>query len=178
MMMVRAASNDVKGVTSFGIESAIGGVVIISLVCVDLSAWLTAAPEVFEYSKYVLITYIFWVARSIWLGSFNMNVDFRAMRNSFGSSLCAGVAKCFISPYYMISLPLAVIEVMDVTIIEMPEFLIISLMTFAGFAVGAGLIAGFAAQLRRLVKSERSMAITNRALASLLVFGGGWIAFC
>jgi threonine/homoserine/homoserine lactone efflux protein len=58
----------------------------------------------------------------------------------------------------------------------MPGYLIIAFTTFAAEATAAILIVCLAAQLRRLTKSKRSMAIMNRALASLLVAGGGWMA--
>lgn len=176
MLMVRAASNDVKGAAGFGLGSALGGVLIISLVCFGLGTWLTAVPEIFEYSKYVMIAYILWLARGIWNGSFNLNVECAAKRAPFVSSVFAGLLTCFISPYMMLLFPLVLPEMVDITIIEMPEFLIISLLTFASRATGAGLVVGFSAQLRRLAKSRRSMMIVNRSLASLLACGGGWMA--
>ena len=41
---------------------------------------------------------------------------------------------------------------------------------------GAGLVIGFASQLRRLVRSPKAVVLVNRALAVLLVSGGGWMA--
>jgi threonine/homoserine/homoserine lactone efflux protein len=55
MLMVRSASNDMRGAMAFRIGFALGGILIISAVCFGLSAWLTAVPEVFEYSKYVFV---------------------------------------------------------------------------------------------------------------------------
>lgn len=176
MLMVRAAGGDVKGAVGFGLGSALGGVIIISLVCFGLGIWLTAVPEIFEHSKYVMIAYILWVARSIWKGSFTLNFEYAAKRAPFMSSVFAGLITCFISPYMMLLFPLVLPEMMDITVIEMPEFLIISLLTFASRATGAGLIVGFSAQLRRLARSRRSMMIVNRALALLLTCGGGWMA--
>ncbi|MCR9139792.1 MAG: LysE family transporter [Alphaproteobacteria bacterium] len=175
MLMVRAASNDVKGATGFGLGFALGGVIIISAVCFGLSAWLTSAPLVFEYSKYVMIAYILWLARGTWKGGFDMNADCDAARGSVFCSLGAGLMSCFISPYMMVLFPLVLPEMMDIRVIEMPEFLIVALTTFAALAAGAALVVGFAAQLKRLARSERSMTFMNRSLASLLVFGGGWM---
>lgn len=176
MLMVRAASDDVKGAVGFGIGFALGGVCIITLVCFGLSAWLTEVPEVLEYSRYVMIAYILWLARGIWLGRFNLNADCDAKRGGIVSSLGAGMVTCFISPYMTILFPLVLPEMMDIRLIEMPQFLIISLLTFAALVFGAGLIVGFSAQLRKLVRSEKSMRITNRILALLLITGGGWMA--
>lgn len=173
MLMVRSASNDVRGAAGFGFGFAMGGVMIISAVCFGLSAWLTAIPEIFDYSKYVMIAYILWLARGIWKGGFNMNATCETARGSLRSAITAGLITCFISPYMMILFPLVLPEMMDISTIEMPDFLIIALSTFAALAAGAGLIVGFAAQLTRLARSERSMAMMNRSLASLLVVGGG-----
>ena len=175
MLLVRAASNDVKGATGFGVGFALGGVIIISGVCFGLGAWLTSAPIVFEYSKYVMIAYILWLARSIWKGGFDLNGSCETGAGTVISSMSAGLMTCFISPYMMLLFPLVLPEMLDITVIEMPEFLIVALTTFAALGVGAGLIVGFAAQLKRLARSERSMLIMNRSLASLLVFGGGWM---
>lgn len=176
MLMVRSASNDVKGAAGFGLGFALGGVLIISAVCFGLSAWLTAVPEIFEYSKYVMMAYILWMAWGIWNGGFDLNATCEQARKSAWSSVCAGLITCFISPYMMILFPLVLPEMMDITRIEMPDFLFIALATFAALAAGAGIIIGFAAQLTRLARSARSMAILNRSLASVLVAGGGWMA--
>lgn len=176
MLLVRSASKDIQGAAGFGFGFALGGVIIITAVCFGLSAWLTAVPEVFDYSKYIMIAYILWLARGIWKGGFDMNATRAAERRSLWSSICAGLMTCFISPYMMILFPLVLPEMMDITVIQMPDFLIIALTTFAALAVGAGLIVAFAAQLARLAKSKRSMARMNRALASLLVVCGGWMA--
>ena len=176
MLMVRSASKDARGAAGFGFGFAFGGVLIISAVCFGLSAWLTAVPEVFEYSQYVMMAYILWIARGIWKGGFDLNATCEQPQKSVLSSICAGLITCFISPYMMILFPLVLPEMMDITLIEMPNFLFIALATFVALATGAGLIIGFAAQLTRLTRSKRSMAIMNRVLASLLVAGGGWMA--
>jgi threonine/homoserine/homoserine lactone efflux protein len=173
MLMVRAAGDDVKGALGFGVGFALGGVFIITLVCFGLSAWLT---EVLEYSKYVMIAYILWLARGIWLGRFNLSAECDAKRGGIASSLGAGMVTCFISPYMTILFPLILPEMMDIRLIEMPQFLIISLLTFAALVFGAGLIVGFSAQLRKLVRSEKSMKIANRILSSILMLAGGWMA--
>lgn len=175
MLLVRAASNDVKGAAGFGLGFTLGGVIIISAVCFGLSAWLTSAPFIFEYSKYVMVAYILWLARGIWNGGFDLNADCKTDGCSMLSSMGAGLMTCFISPYMMVLFPLVLPEMMDVAVIEMPEFLIVALTTFAALGVGAGLIVIFAAQLKRLARSKRSMLVMNRSLASLLVFGGGWM---
>ncbi len=176
MLMVRAASNDVRGATGFGFGFAFGGVLIISAVCFGLSAWLTAVPEIFDYSKYVMIAYILWLARGIWRGGFNLNAACETTRGSMRSSIGAGLVTCFISPYMMILFPLVLPEMMSISEIRMPQFLVIALATFAALATGAGLVVIFAAQLKRLARSRKSMLIMNRSLASLLVAGGGWMA--
>lgn len=173
MLVVRAASNDVRGAVGFGFGFTLGGVIIISAVCFGLSAWLTAVPEVFEYSKYIMIAYILWLARGIWRGGFDMTAECEAKRGSIRASIGAGMCTCFISPYMMILFPLVLPEMMDIAEIHMPEFLIIALATFAALATGAGIVTVFAAQLRRLARSPKSMRIMNRALASVLVAGGG-----
>ncbi len=175
MLLVRAASNDTKGAVGFGLGFALGGVIIISAVCFGLSAWLTSAPVIFEYSKFVMIAYILWLARSIWIGGFDLNAKCDAAAVSILSAMGAGLMTCFISPYMMVLFPLVLPELMDIAVIEMPEFLIVALTTFAALALGAGLIVGFAAQLKRLARSTHAMRIMNRSLASLLVFGGGWM---
>ncbi|WP_298862218.1 LysE family translocator [uncultured Sulfitobacter sp.] len=176
MLMVRSASNDVAGAVGFAAGYAIGGVAIISAVCFGLSAWLTAIPEVLDYSKYVMIAYMTWLAYGIWKGGFDMSGGCDAPRRSPLSSVLAGTVTCFISPYMMILFPLVLPEMMDITLIKMPDFLIISVTTFLSLFAGAVIIVAFAAPLRRLARSPRSMQILNRSLATLLVSVGGWLA--
>lgn len=176
MLMVRAASNDAKGAIGFGFGFALGGVLIICAVCFGLSVWLTAVPQVFEYSKYVMMAYILWMARGIWKGGFDMNGACDAPQRSIISSIGAGLITCFISPYMMILFPLVLPEMMDITEIMMPDFLIVAVVTFLALAAGAAIIVLFAAQLRRLAQSPRSMLIMNRSLATVLVSVGGWMA--
>lgn len=175
MLMVRAAGNDVKGAVGFGLGYSLGGLLIITAVCFGLSAWLTAAPQVLDYSKYVMIAYILWLARGIWRGGFDLNASCEATPSTLFKSIGAGLVTCFISPYMTILFPLVLPEMMNIELIQMPEFLIIALSTFVALAFGAGLVVVFAAQLRRLARSPRASMIMNRSLASLLVVGGGWM---
>lgn len=177
MLMVRAAGNDTRGALGFGLGFAMGGLIIISAVCFGLSAWLTAVPEFFEYSKYVMMAYILWLARSIWKGGFDMSGDGPVERSSVMSSVGAGVVTCAISPYMMILFPLVLPGMMDITVITMPSFLIIALATFISLCTGVGLIIGFAAQLRRFVRSPQNVIRVNRGLSAFLVVGGSWMAF-
>jgi len=176
LIMVRAASNDIVGAIWFGIGVALGGVLIVAAVCYGLSAWMMATPEVFDYSKYVMLAYISWMAWNVWNGGFDMSSDCDTPPRSSRSALVAGFVTCFLSPYYMIILPLMLPEIADIQVIEIPEFLVLALTTFLALFAGAALVAGFASQLRRLVRSARSMEIMNRSLAMVLVFGGGWMA--
>ncbi len=177
MLMVRAAGNDMRGAIGFGLGYAVGGLIIITAVCFGLSAWLTAAPEVFEYSKYAMMAYILWLARGIWKGGFDMNGTCEAEKRGIILSVGAGLVTCFISPYMMILFPLVLPGMMDITTIQMPDFLFIAMATFAALTLGSGIIVGFAAQLRRLVRSPQYITTVNRSLSSLLVIGGGWMAF-
>lgn len=177
MLLVRSASNDVAGAIGFGLGFALGGVLIISVVCFGLSTWLTAVPEVFDYSKFLMMGYILWMGWGVWKGGVDMNPDHDTRRRPIGASCAAGLFTCFISPYMMILFPLVLPEMMDITLIEMPEFLIIAVTTFLALGFGAALIVGFASQLRRLAQSARSMQIMNRTLATILVGAGGWMAF-
>lgn len=177
MLMVRAASDDAKGATAFGFGFAMGGVMIITAVCFGLGTWLTAVPEVFQYSKYVMLAYFLYLARGIWIGRFDMNGASDTKRTSVWSSITAGLITCFISPYMMILFPLVLPEMMDITVIQLPDFAIIGAITFLALATGAGLIVIFATQIKRLAKSNRATMIMNRSLASILVGAGVWMAF-
>jgi len=106
MLMVRAASNDAKGAAGFGLGFALGGLLIITAVCFGLGTWLTAAPEIFEYSKYVMLAYFVYLARGIWNGGFDMNASIETADASVWSSVVAGLVTCFISPHMMILVPL------------------------------------------------------------------------
>ena len=177
MLMARAASNDVKGAVSFAIGSAIGGLAIISAVCFGLSAWFTDVPEVFAYSKYLMIAYISWIASGIWRGGFDLSRNGDKVKSqSVLTSTFAGFLTCMISPYYMVLLPLSLPELLDITVIEMPDFLIAAVTTFFALAFAKTLIIAFAAQLRRIAKSPKATLIMNRSLAIVLVTVGGGMA--
>ena len=176
LLMTRAASNDVKGAISFAFGAALGSLSIITAVCFGLSAWLTEVPEVLAYSKYLMLAYILWIARDIWKGSFDMNASVQGPRSGMALAVSAGFTTCVLSPYMLVLFPLVLPEVMDITVIRMPEYLIITLATFAAEATAALLVIGLAAQLVRLVRSDKSMLVMNRSLASLLVMGGGYMA--
>lgn len=175
LLITRAASNDVKGAIGFAFGAALGSLSIVTAVCFGLSVWLSEVPEILAYSKYVMLAYIFWIARDIYKGGFDMNGEIKQARSGFGLAVVAGFTTCILSPYMLVLFPLVLPEVMDITVIKMPDFLIITLTTFTAEACAALLIVLLAAQLKRLAKSERSMLVMNRSLASLLVFGGGWM---
>jgi len=177
MLMVRAAGNDTRGAISFGLGYALGGVIIIGAVCYGLGTWLSAIPEFFEYSKYIMLAYLLWLAFGIWRGGFNMNADCDTTKRAVFPDICAGTATCFISPYMMLLLPLVLPGLIDVSNVESGSFMIITLATFAALATGAGLVIGFSAQLRRIVRNPVHVVRMNRTLATMLAFGGGWMAF-
>lgn len=176
LLMTRAASNDIKGAVGFALGAASGSLAIISAVCFGLSAWLTEFPAVLGYSKYVMLAYILWIAIDMWKGIFNMNGAVSNKRSGFGLAVAAGFTTCILSPYMLVLFPLVLPEVLDITQIVMPEFLIIAVTTFVAEATAAALIVGFAAQLRRVANSPRAILIMNRSLATILVIVGGGMA--
>lgn len=177
VLLVRSASQDIQGAVGFGIGYALGGLLIISAICFGMGAWLTAVPAIFEYGKYLMMAYILWVAYGILKGGFDLTRDCQTRGRSFPTAICAGVMTCFISPYMMILFPLVLPSLMDITSIQLPQFLVVGALTFLALFIGAGVIILFAAQISRIARSERSMATLNKALASVLVIGGSWIAF-
>lgn len=176
VLVARSASRDILGALSFGLGFAAGGLLIITAVCFGLAAWLTAVPEVFAYSKYAMLAFILWMAAGIWRGGFDLSVSGETHRARPIPSFGTGLITCFLSPYMMLLFPLVLPEMMDITRIEMPEFLIIALLTFAALMAGVAVIIGFAAQLCRLARSPRGVMALNRWLAGLLAVGGGWMA--
>ena len=177
MLIVRSASKDIWGAAGFGIGFALGGLMIIAAVCFGLGAWLTAVPEIFEYGKYAMMAYILWLAYGIWKGGFDLTGDCQLKTRSLPAALGAGVMTCFISPYMMILFPLVLPELMDITTIQLPDFLIIAVVTFLALFGGAAVIIAFAAQISRIARSQRAMMVLNRGLACVLTVGGGWMAF-
>ncbi|WP_420860440.1 LysE family translocator [Algirhabdus cladophorae] len=177
MLMVRAASNDTKGAIGFATGYALGGVLILSAVCFGLGAWLTAMPEIFEYSKYIMLAYLLWLAYGIWRGGFDMTSNCATPRATSIKAVFAGTTTCFISPYMMVLLPLMLPGIVDMDTLDTPRFVALSAVTFLGITVGSGLVIGFSAQLRRLVRRPEHMVRMNRILAGILAVGGGVMAF-
>ncbi|MEP5153007.1 LysE family translocator [Planktotalea sp.] len=176
LLMTRAASNDAKGAFGFALGAAFGSLTIMTAVCFGLSTWLNSVPEILSYSKYIMLAYILWIARDIWAGGFEMNTTEVPQRSSFWLAISAGFVTCILSPYMLVLFPLVLPEVLDITVIKMPDYLIIAFVTFAAEAAAAVAVVCLASQLRRLTKSANSMAVMNRSLAVLLVSGGGWMA--
>ena len=177
VLLVKSAGQDVRGALAFGFGYALGSVVIITAVCFGLGIWLTAVPEFFEYSKYLMLAYILWLAYGIWNGAVSLESEKAKQKRGLPKSALAGILTCFISPYMMILFPLVLPELMNITDIALPDFAIAASITFAAASAGSLIIIVFASQIGRLVKSERSMRNLNRGLASLLTFGGTWMAF-
>lgn len=177
LLIVRSASRDISGAIGFGAGFAFGGLIIITAVCFGLGTWLQDVPEFFAYSEYVMLAYVFWLARRIWKGGFDLSSECRIVNRSMLSAICAGVATCFISPYMMILFPLVLPGMIDITTIHLPEFAVVAVLTFSALSLGAALIIAFAAQITRLARSPRSMMILNRSLSGILAIGGSWMAF-
>lgn len=177
LLMTRAASNDVKGAVGFALGAALGSLTIITAVCLGLSVWLTEIPEILAYSKYVLLAYIVWIARDIWNGGFDMTSAVSPKRSGFYLAVGAGFTTCILSPYMLVLFPLVLPEVMDITSVQMPQFLIITFTTFMAEATAAALIVGLAVPLRRLTRSQRGHLLMNRGLSVILVCGGGTMVF-
>lgn len=176
LLLTRAASNDIKGAFGFALGAAFGSLTIVTAVCFGLSAWFTEFPAILVYSKYVMLAYIAWIARDMWKGGFDMNKNIAAKRSGFAFALAAGFTTCILSPYMLVLFPLILPEVMDISRIVMPDFLIITFTTFMAEAVAAILIVGLAAQLRHLIRTPKAATIMNRLLAFVLILGGGWMA--
>ncbi|MEP1535390.1 MAG: LysE family transporter [Paracoccaceae bacterium] len=177
VLLVRSARQDLSGAIGFGFGYALGSLIIVTAVCFGLGLWITAVPEFFQYSKHVMLTYILWLAWGIWHGSVSLDDAKGADKSGLTGAIAAGILTCFISPYMMILFPLVVPELMDISQIVLPEFTILAALTFASFSIGSLIIIVFAVQIGRLIKSDRSMLMLNRSLASLLMVGGTWMAF-
>lgn len=177
VLLVKSAGRDLRGALAFGLGYALGTVVIITAVCFGLGLWLAAIPDFFEYSKYLMLAYILWLAYGIWNGAVSIDKEDAPKKGGLAKSAMAGILTCFISPYMMILFPLVLPELMNITEIALPDFAIAASLTFAAISTGSLIIIIFASQIGRLVKSEQSMRNLNRALASLLTFGGTWMAF-
>jgi threonine/homoserine/homoserine lactone efflux protein len=177
MLIVKSASGDVSGALGFAVGYALGGLLINSAVWLGFGAWLSDAPQAFEYSKYVMMAYIFWLAYGIWKGTFDLTQERTVERRPILPSLGAGSLTCFISPYMILLFPLVLPSLVDIATLGLTQFLIVAVLTFTALFLGAGLLVAFAAQISRLARSPRSMMILNRCLAGILVLGGGWIAF-
>lgn len=176
VMIVKAASKDIFGAIGFGLGYAIGAVIIVSVVSFGLGAWLTTVPEFFEYSKLIMMAYILWLAIGVWRGDFSMEGKC-AHKHRPLYSLGAGIFTCFISPYMMILFPLVLTSSMGTTALEPSRFFMFVVITFATGIASSILVISLASQISRLVRSPRSTMFLNRSLASMLVFGGGWMAF-
>ena len=177
VMLVRSASRDVGGAIGFGFGFSLGGVLIIAAVCYGLGVWLTETPAFLNYSKYVMFAYMLWLARGIWRGGAKLETSTDAAKGSLFKAFSAGVLSCFISPYMMILFPLVLPGLMNITQIALPEFAIVACLTFVALLVGSFIVILFAAQIGRLARSDKSLRILNRSLASVLAIAGSWMAF-
>ncbi len=177
MLVARSASKDVIGALGFGTGFALGGVAIIAVVCFGLGTWITTEPDVFAYSKYAMMAYILWLARGVWKGSMALDCNHTAAKRSVLPSLGAGMFTCFVSPYMMVLFPLVLPGLTDITTIELFEFSFLAALTFGALLAGSAVIIAFAAQISRLITSPRGMLMLRRGLSSMLVLGGGWMAF-
>lgn len=176
LLMTRAASNDLLGAVGFALGTAIGSLTVLTAVCFGLSIWLSEVPEVLNYSKYIMLIYILWVAYGMWGRGLDLDGEADQKKTGFGLSMVVGFSACVSSPYMLILFPLLLPEIVDVAAIQMPDFLIITSATFLAEATAAGLMIGLAAQLRRLVRAPRAVMTMNRSLAGILVCAGGWMA--
>lgn len=177
VLLVRSASRDLRGALGFALGYSLGAVVIITAVCFGLGIWLTEVPLFFEYSKYLMLAYILWLAKGIWNGKVTLNGPIEAERSGVWSSILAGGLSCLISPYMMLLFPLVLPELIDISEIALPDYAIAASLTFAAFSAGSLIIIIFASQIGHLAKSQRSMRNLNRSLAGLLTFGGTFLAF-
>lgn len=177
LLMTRAASNDVLGAIGFSFGTAIGSLAVLSAVCFGMSVWLSEAPEILNYSKYLMLMYILWIAYGMWNKGLGLEQAQDKSASGFLLSAAAGFITCVSSPYMLVLFPLLLPEVLDVTHIMVPDFMIITSTTFLAEATAAAIMIGLAAQLRRLVQSDRAVLIMNRSLAAILVSVGGVMAF-
>lgn len=182
VLIARSASRDMAGAVGFGLGYALGGLLITGAVCYGLAAWLTAAPELFEVSRYAMLAYMLWIALGVWRGGFDLAATGDEPRGRGGrggtralASAGAGAATCLVSPYMMILFPLVLPGMMDVGAIGSAQFAIIAAITFAALMSGVAVLVVFAERIGRLARSARAMTILNRSLAGVLVVAGGWM---
>lgn len=176
LLIVRTVSHDVQGAIGFALGTAIGSLTILRAMCFGLSIWFESFPAVFAKSKHLILAYLDRIARDIWIGGFDLTGGEHDKRSGFILAVSAGLITCVMSPYMLILFLLVVPEAMDLTPIKMPDFLIISAVTFTADPEAVGIAMLLALQLHRLARSPRALQIMNRALAMLLVSVGGLMA--
>ena len=177
VILVRAASRDTFGALGFGLGYSLGGIVIVGAVCFGLATWFSTFPALFTYTPYIMFAYLLWISARMWFGSVDLTNEDGVKRRSLSKSITAGVLTCFISPYMMVLFPLVLPGILDITTLQMPQFLFIATMTFLALAAGSMLIIIFAAQIGRLARTSNGARILNRSLAGVLTIAGGWMAF-
>ncbi|MFK7901761.1 MAG: LysE family translocator [Nitratireductor sp.] len=175
LLVVKSASKDVFGAVGFGFGFAIGGLIIVGIVSLGLGAWFHSFRQFFEYSKYLMMGYLAWLAIAIWRGGYDVSQGQNQKKSGKLGAICSGVFTCFLSPYMIVLFPLVLPEIMDVSRFELKQFVSVSVVTFLGIAVGSAVLILFAAQINRIVKSPNSMQKLNRVLSITLMFGGGWM---
>jgi len=176
ILIVKSASNDLKGALAFGVGFAFGGMLITAIVCLGINTWMSSFPEAFAYTKYIMMAYMIFLAWQIWNTGFELAGASTQKCNSNVYSFCTGLITCFLSPYMMLLFPLVLPSLVDMVLITPTTFLLIWLLTFLALFGGSVLLIVFSAQIRHLVNSQRSMTLLRGSLSFALVFGGGWMA--
>ncbi|WP_159453161.1 LysE family translocator [Pseudooctadecabacter jejudonensis] len=176
LTVIRAAGGDVRGALVFTMGAATGSVLIVSAVCWGMSLISAENAGFMAYSKYVMIGYIAWIAYGMWTRGVDV-AGAAAPQSGLVTSYMAGLITNMTSPYMMILFPLVIPEVLDITVIEMPDFLIVVLTTLGAEVLSAAVLVGLALQMRRLIRSARATRVFNRSLAGCLMAGGTAMAF-
>lgn len=175
LLMVRAASNDMRGAIGFGLGVALGDILVIAAICLGLGTWLQSAPGIYEFGKVAMLLYVGWLAWGIWNGGYDFSASHKAGSGGLLGSLMAGCMTCIISPQTIVLYTLFLPRLVNVEAIDIALFGQIAALTFGALSICFVAVIGFASPLRRLANNPGNMTLVNGTLASLLCGAGLWL---
>lgn len=176
VLVVRSLGNDWKGATVFAAGLCVGEVIAVMAVMLGIGIWAQTNPEMLAIAKYAGVAYLFWLAARMWndrskVASANLGKAGWLASGGAGLALCLGNPATLLMQ--MLLLPLVAPE----GITSVDHMALVVLVTFAAFGIVFFGTIPLARQFQRIIASQRSSSMLNRAAAGAIAATSVWILF-
>lgn len=167
-LVARVLSSGWRDVMPFLAAMWVGELLWLACALAGLSALAEQFHEVFLVLKYLGVAYLLWLAWRMWMHAGRDTVQAIPSRQSAGAMFGAGMAITLGNPKIMVFYIALLPTLIDIEAVTVQHWFMLTVVAFVTIAATDLAWALLASRARKLLRTEKSLRVTNRLGATTL----------